>query len=262
MASIERLLDIMATLRDTGSGCPWDREQTWRSLVPHTLEEAYEVADAAEAGHGGALCDELGDLLFQVVFYARIGAEEGSFDFDDIVVAICEKLTRRHPHVFGDAVEPDAASQAQSWEAIKAAERAGATDTPGSSMDDVPLALPGLSRAAKLQRRASRVGFDWPDREPVVAKVREEVAEVEAAIADGDEEAARAEVGDVLFAVANLARHLNADPEQRIRDTNAKFERRFRAFEAALRAQGIEPVQAGFEAMEAAYQQVKAAERG
>lgn len=260
MRPIERLIEIMATLRAPEAGCPWDREQSWRSLVPHTLEEAYEVGDAAERGDAQALRDELGDLLFQVVFYARIGAESGAFDFDDVAAAISDKLVRRHPHVFADASETDARSQQRSWDAIKARERQGSSGEHGSALDDVPLALPALTRAGKLQRRAARVGFDWQDLGPVLAKVREEIAEVESALAQGDEDSARAEVGDVLFAVVNLARHLEADPEQRLRDTNSKFERRFRAFEAALRAEGIEPEEADFEALEAAYQRVKARE--
>lgn len=261
MAAIDRLIEIMATLRDPETGCPWDRAQTWRSLVPHTLEEAYEVADAAERDDMDALRDELGDLLFQVVFYARIGAERGAFDFDDIAAAIGDKLYRRHPHVFGEASEANARTQQQSWEAIKAQERQQKGTGDGSALADVPLHLPALTRASKLQRRAARVGFDWQDLAPVLAKVREEVGEVEAALATGDQEAARAEGGDVLFAVVNLVRHLDADPEQRLRDTSAKFERRFRAFESALRADGIEPEQADFDALEDAYQRVKANER-
>lgn len=257
---MQRLRALMAILRDPDHGCPWDREQSWRSLVPHTLEEAYEVGDAAERGEGAALRDELGDLLFQVVFYARIGEEAGEFDLNDVASGIHDKLVRRHPHVFGEAEESDACSQERSWEAIKASERqrTGAE----SALDDVPLALPALTRANKLQRRAARVGFDWQDLVPVMAKIREELAEVETEIERGDTRSARAEVGDLLFAVTNLARHLGGDPEQSLRDTNTKFERRFRAFEAALRAEGIEPEQADFEVLEAAYQRVKANESG
>jgi MazG family protein len=257
-AAVERLARIMATLRDSEQGCPWDREQTWRTLVPHTIEEAYEVGDAAERGDTSGLCDELGDLLFQVVFYAQIADETGRFSLAEVASSICDKLVRRHPHVFGEANEPNASSQAQSWEAIKAAEREARGSA--SALDDVPAALPALTRADKLQRRAARVGFDWPDLAPVLAKVREEIGEVESALEAGDREAASSEVGDVLFAVTNLARHLRADPEQRLRDTSAKFERRFRAFEAALRAEGIEPEQADFEVLEAAYQRAKASE--
>ncbi len=260
VSAVARLTQIMVILRDPEQGCPWDRQQTWRTLVPHTLEEAYEVGDAAERGDAAGTCDELGDLLFQVVFHARIAEEGGQFGLAEIASGVCDKLVRRHPHVFGDGNEASARSQEQSWEAIKATEREASGS--GSALDDVPPALPALTRANKLQRRAARVGFDWQDMAPVLAKVREEIEEVVTALEAGDQEAARSEVGDVLFAVTNLARHLDSDPEQRLRDTNVKFERRFRALEAALRAEGIEPEQADFDALEAAYQRAKASEDG
>jgi MazG family protein len=261
MESIQRLLAIMARLRDPQGGCPWDLEQDFRSIVPHTIEEAYEVADAIERDAMDELRDELGDLLFQVVFYAQLAREAELFDFDAVVEGIADKIVRRHPHVFGNASVADADAQTRSWEAIKAAERARRRSgaAPASALDDVPRALPALARALKLQRRAARVGFDWDDWAPVFAKIREELDELEAEVCGGGPgaDAVEAELGDVLFACANLARHLRVDPEQALRRTNAKFERRFRGLETRLRAQGVEPEEAGFEAMEGAYQAVK-----
>lgn len=262
-AALERLLGIMARLRDPQRGCPWDREQDFRSIAPHTLEEAYEVADAIERGALDELSGELGDLLFQVVFYAQLGRERGAFDFAAITEGIAGKIVRRHPHVFGDEGPTDATAQRRSWEAIKAEERAGRSTGPVSQMDDVPLALPALTRALKLQRRAARVGFDWREPEPVIGKVREELAELEAAAHGGaaDRAAVHEEMGDLLFACANLARHLGVDAEQALRDANRKFERRFRGLEAELGRQGERADEAGFDRLEAAYQVAKAADK-
>jgi nucleoside triphosphate diphosphatase len=243
MESIEKLLQIMAQLRDPTLGCPWDREQTFASIAPYTIEEAYEVADAIGRGALVELKGELGDLLFQVVFHARMAEEAGVFDFADVVDAICTKMQRRHPHVFGEAQVEDVAAQTRLWEEIKQAERAEQADGRGgmaeqrpSVLDDVPVALPGLSRAAKLGRRAATVGFDWPDAAGVRAKLDEELAEVDAATAGHEPAAVADELGDVLFTVANLCRHLDLDPEHCLRGANARFEARFRHVEAAVRA--------------------------
>ncbi len=256
----------MAQLRDPQHGCPWDCEQDFRSIVPHTLEEAYEVADAIERGDREDMRDELGDLLFQVVFYAQLGQEEGSFDFQSIAQAVLEKIIRRHPHVFADRRETSAVSQRETWEAIKAEERSHRRDESGataSALDDVPLALPALTRSRKLQSRAARVGFDWPDPSLVLAKVNEELSELQEAMeADPADKAHIAEeMGDVLLACVNLARRLDVDPEQALRAGNAKFERRFRALEQLLREDGIELKEAGFDRLEAAYQKAKSAEK-
>ncbi len=262
---VDRLIEIMAALRAPEGGCPWDLEQDWRSIVPHTIEEAYEVADAIERSDYDHLRDELGDLLFQVVYYAQFGSEEGRFDFHDVAQAIADKIVRRHPHVFGEAEERDAESQTHAWEAIKAeerAERAEAVERPVSVLDDVPRTLPGLTRSVKLQKRAARVGFDWPDAAPVIAKIREELAELEEAMAGRDRAGEAEEYGDLLFACANLGRHLGVDPEQALRDANAKFERRFRGLEAVLAEAGQHPEHCDFDTLEAAYQRAKAGDRG
>ncbi|MCP1651090.1 MULTISPECIES: nucleoside triphosphate pyrophosphohydrolase [Pseudomonas aeruginosa group] len=248
MHKLEDLLYLMARLRDPQHGCPWDLKQSYASIVPYTLEEAYEVADAIERGDFDHLREELGDLLFQVVYYAQLAREEGRFEFDAVVDGITSKLIRRHPHVFPDGDlygEPDPAkleeaAVKQRWEELKAEERAAKAAEPVqlSLLDDVPSALPALSRAAKLQKRASQVGFDWADALPVVDKVREELDEVLEAMAGGDTEAQAEEVGDLLFVVVNLARKLKVDPETALRAANAKFERRFRYIETALRDQG------------------------
>lgn len=245
MHTLEDLLHLMARLRDPQFGCPWDVKQTYASIVPHTLEEAYEVADAIERGDFDHLQGELGDLLFQVVYYSQLAREEGRFEFDGVVDSITRKLIRRHPHVFptGDLYAPletpqlDEAQVKQRWEEIKAEERAAKSDAPEqlSLLDDVPCVLPALSRSAKLQKRAAQVGFDWPDALPVVDKVREKLDEVLEAMADNDAPAIADEVGDLLFAVVNLARHLKVDPESALRAANTKFERRFRFIEQALR---------------------------
>ncbi len=262
---MDRLLAVMAALRDPETGCPWDLAQDWRSIVPHTLEEAYELADAIEHGSDDeALRSELGDVLFQVVFYARLAEEEGRFDFQQVAAGVADKLVRRHPHVFGGAAERDAASQSGSWEAIKAVERNQRARRQGRApglLDDVPLALPALSRSAKLQKRAARVGFDWPEATPVLAKIREEAGELEEAMAAADDAAMAEEYGDLLFAMANLGRHLGVDPEQALRDANAKFERRFQGIEAELEGRDQPLEGAGFETLEAAYQRAKARDK-
>ena len=245
MYSLEDLLHLMNRLRDPKYGCPWDIKQTYATIVPHTLEEAYEVADAIERGDFDHLQGELGDLLFQVVYYSQLVREEGRFEFAGVIDSITRKLIRRHPHVFptGDLYAPLDIPQLseeqvkERWEQIKAEERAEKSDAPQqlSLLDDVPTALPSLSRAAKLQKRASQVGFDWPSALPVVDNVREELDEVLEAMADNDPVAIADEVGDLLFAAVNLARHLKVDPETALRGANAKFERRFRFIEQALR---------------------------
>lgn len=254
MADMQRLLSLMARLRDSEQGCPWDLQQDFKSIVPHTLEEAYEVAQAIESGDLGELCDELGDLLFQVIFYAQLAQERDLFDFDDVVTAIGDKIERRHPHVFGSAETPD-------WESIKAEERQAKQVNgalPPGALDGVALALPALPRAVKLQRRAARVGFDWDAPQPVLAKIREELSELEAELtADAGYDRLEDELGDVLFACANLTRHLHVDAEAALRRTNAKVERRFRRVEAILREAGIDAENAGFETLEAAWQQAK-----
>jgi len=245
MYTLEDLLSLMARLRDPQFGCPWDIKQNYASIVPHTLEEAYEVADAIERNDFEQLQGELGDLLFQVVYYSQLAREEGRFEFAGVIDGITRKLIRRHPHVFptGDLYAPlDAPRLSEEqvklrWEEIKAEERAEKATTPQqlSLLDDVPAALPALSRAAKLQKRAAHVGFDWPEALPVVDKVREELDEVLEAMANGDPAALHDEVGDLLFTVVNLARHLKVDPEQALRGANGKFDRRFRFIEHALR---------------------------
>ena len=245
--SLEDLLHLMARLRDPQYGCPWDLKQNYASIVPHTIEEAYEVADTIERGDFEHLQGELGDLLFQVVYYSQLAREEGRFEFDGVVDSITRKLIRRHPHVFPTGelyapVDTPSLSEAQvksRWEEIKAEERAEKSQPEQLSLlDDVPAALPALSRAAKLQKRAATVGFDWPAALPVLDKVREELDEVLQAMADGDADALEDEIGDLLFAAVNLARHLKHDPEHALRRANRKFERRFRFIEQALRDSG------------------------
>ncbi len=237
--AVERLLAIMVRLRDRERGCPWDLEQDFRSIAPHTIEEAYEVADAIEGGDLSRLRDELGDLLFQVAFHAQLASERGAFGFDDVVEAICDKLTRRHPHVFGDAVIEGAAGQSAAWERMKREERAARGDA--GALADVPLALPALSRARKLGARAAQAGFDWPDAEGPRAKVDEELAELDAARRAPDPAAREAELGDLLFSVVNLARPLGVDPECALRRANDRFSRRYRHVEAELARLGQSP---------------------
>ncbi len=247
---IAALLALMARLR-APDGCPWDREQSFATIAPYTIEEAYEVADAIERGDMDDLKDELGDLLFQVVFHAQMAEEKGSFRFADVVNAIHDKMVRRHPHVFGDAAARSSAEQTLDWERIKAEERA-ARPAGGGLLDDVPRALPALPRAVKLTRRAATVGFDWPDLEQVFAKLTEEVGELRAAIATGEGLAAvQAELGDVLFVIANLARKLGVDPESALAGTNLKFTRRFQKIEQALAKKGKTTAQSTLDEMDA-----------
>jgi len=226
--NISNLLEIMAALRDPDSGCPWDQEQTFKTIGPYTLEEAYEVVDAIARDDLDNLRDELGDLLLQVVYHARMAEEVGVFGFDDVVTAICTKMIRRHPHVFGDERVVDAKAQSRAWDTLKAKER---TERLGSVLDGVPVALPALMRGMKLGQRAARVGFDWPDRQGVREKVDEELGELDAAVRGADTEAITAEMGDAFFSLVNLCRHLDIEPEACLRGANARFERRFRSVE-------------------------------
>jgi len=253
MASIQKLLEIMNQLRDAETGCPWDQQQTFASIAPYTIEEAYEVADAIARHDLDDLRDELGDLLFQVVFHARMAAEEEAFDFDDVVMAICSKLVRRHPHVFGDEKERARGQQPGSWERIKATER-GAANSAVSAIDGVASALPALKRAGKLGKRAAAVGFDWPEIQGVRDKVIEELDEFTAADTPADR---HEELGDLLFSAANLARHAGVDPEQALADANRKFERRFRQMEAQTQSAGQQLHQLSLEELEQAWQRVK-----
>ena len=262
---LARLLAVMAWLRDREHGCPWDIDQTFRTIAPYTLEEAYEVADAIERDDLAGLKEELGDLLLQVVYHAQMASElptaAGAFDFAAVAQGIADKMIARHPHVFGDAVIDTAEAQTASWEARKAAERAarGEPAAPAGTLDGVARALPALVRAEKLQKRAARVGFDWPEIGPVIDKIEEELGELRAELAAGTIDRARAgdELGDVLFAVANLARHLKLDPEAALRATNDKFERRFRHIERRLAETGRKPADASLEEMEAFWQEAK-----
>jgi ATP diphosphatase len=261
---IGRLIEIMAALRTPGTGCPWDLEQNFASIAPYTIEEAYEVADAIARNDLGDLEEELGDLLLQVVFHARMAQEQGVFDFGDVVEAITGKLIRRHPHVFGSDAAADPEKVKGLWEKIKAQEKAAKTargkPEPNGALAGVPVALPALTRALKLQSKASKVGFDWNDPRAVLRKIREEADEIEAAL-DGDDPNAAAEVGDLLFAAVNLARHLDADPEALLRQTNRKFERRFSAIEQALAARGKAPQDATLAEMDALWDEAKAREK-
>jgi nucleoside triphosphate diphosphatase len=268
---IRRLIDIMAALRDPVRGCPWDVQQTFASIVPFTLEEAYEVADAIERGTAEDLREELGDLLLQVVFHARMAEEAGLFDFGRVVEAITAKLIRRHPHVFGDIGALSSDDVKALWGRIKADEKRAklASSASGgqpqaakaSALDGIPLALPALSRAMKLQEKAGKVGFDWNDVRAVLDKMREEIAEVEAEITGGSQEALSGEVGDLLFAAVNLARHLKVDPEAALRGANAKFERRFAHIENRLAEDGQTPEGATLDEMERLWLEAKVRER-
>ena len=262
LAPIDRLLAIMARLRDREDGCPWDLEQTFATIAPYTVEEAYEVADAIERGDLKDLKEELGDLLFQVVFHARMAEEQGAFAFEDVARAINDKMVRRHPHVFADETYASLAHQKEGWEQLKAAERAAKGKAAKASLlDDVPTGLPALTRAVKLSKRAAQVGFVWPTVLDVTKKLHEEVGELEAEIAAGDLEKARQELGDVLFVVANIARTLDIDPEDALRYTNAKFARRFRFVEERLAERGRTPDQSDLGEMDALWEEVKARER-
>ena len=258
---LPRLLDIMARLRDPERGCPWDREQSFATIAPYTIEEAYEVAEACERGDPAALKDELGDLLFQVVFHARMAEESHLFDFNDVARAIGDKMLRRHPHVFGEARIADAAAQTLAWEEHKAAERradAAAKGQPESALDGVGLALPALTRALKLQRRAARIGFEWREPRPILDKISEEIGELRQELDTGGAPSPVAEeIGDLLFAMVNLARHVEVDPEQALRAACRKFERRFRFVEALLTATGRSPDAASLDEMEALWRQAK-----
>ena len=234
--AIDRLLAIMERLRDPERGCPWDLKQDFRSIAPHTIEEAYEVADAIERDDLHRLRDELGDLLFQVAFHAQLAAEQDVFGFDGVVEAICDKLTRRHPHVFGDAKIAGATAQTAAWERMKREERAARGDA--GVLADIPVALPALTRARKLGARAAQAGFDWPDAAGPRAKIAEELAELDASLASGDAAAREAELGDLLFSVVNLARHLELDPESALRRANDRFARRYRHVELELERLG------------------------
>jgi ATP diphosphatase len=257
-AELRRLLDIMAALRDPATGCPWDKEQSFDTIAPYTIEEAYEVADSIARRDFAALPDELGDLLFQVVYHARMAEEAGYFGFTEVARAISDKMIRRHPHVFGDAAARDTAAQTSAWEAQKSAERADRLET--GTLAGVPVGLPALTRAAKLTNRAARVGFDWPDARAVLDKLDEEIGELNAELAGADPARLTDEVGDLLFVLANLARKLNLDPEDCLRHANDKFARRFNAMEQALARQGRDLKEETLEAMEAAWQAVKRGE--
>jgi len=264
-----RLLAVMGWLRDRQHGCPWDLEQTFRTIAPYTIEEAYEVADAIERDDLGALKEELGDLLLQVVYHSQMASEAGAFDFPAVAATVAEKMIARHPHVFGNATIDTAEEQTVSWEARKAAERAAkgggeADQRPAGALDGVARALPALLRAEKIQKRAARVGFDWKETAPVIDKIEEELGELRRELtADGvDPSRVADELGDVLFAVANLARHCKVDPEAALRATNDKFERRFRHIERRLAESGRKPADATLEEMEALWQEAKTAPAG
>lgn len=252
---VERLLEIMRRLREPQHGCPWDREQTWRTIAPHTIEEAYELEDAIHTGDPARVQDELGDLLFQVVCQARIAEEQGAFAFADVVDAICDKLERRHPHVFGTARAESAAQVSSAWEAQKARERAARGG--GGVLDGIAVGLPALTRAAKLGKRAAGIGFDWPAAQGVLDKLREEFTELEIALASGSPAEAGAELGDLLFSAAQLARHLEIDPETCLRSANRKFEQRFAAMERSLAASSRDATDATAAELEVLWARVK-----
>ena len=256
MSDMDRLLTIMARLRDPQTGCPWDIEQNFRSIAPFTVEEAYEVADAIERGDLGDLREELGDLLFQVVYHARMAEEAGAFSFDDVREAICDKLVRRHPHVFGEEVIADARAQTVAWEAHKAKERQDRNKSATSALDGISGGLPALMRAAKLGARARSVGFDWPDISGVMEKLREEIRELEEVL-EKDRDREEEEIGDLLFSVVNLCRHREIDAETALRRGNRKFETRFRALELQLRSMGKTAANTSIEDLEALWQSVK-----
>jgi ATP diphosphatase len=263
-AELRRLLDIMAALRDPADGCPWDKTQTFDTIAPYTIEEAYEVADAIAQRDFAALPDELGDLLFQVVYHARMAEEAGLFAFADIAKSISDKMIRRHPHVFGDAAAPHAATQiaaaqTAAWEKQKSAERAARQQS--GALAGVPTAQPALTRAVKLTNRAARVGFDWPDATQVLAKLDEEIQELKAELSDADPARLTDEVGDLLFVLANLARKLNLDPETCLRHANDKFSRRFNAMEREFETQAKSLAELTLDEMETGWQRVKATER-
>jgi nucleoside triphosphate diphosphatase len=260
-SNLSELLAIMARLRDPAHGCPWDLKQTFESIIPHTLEEAYEVADAVARGDLCDLKDELGDLLLQVVFHAQIAKEQSAFNFSDVVDSITNKLVRRHPHVFGDADGHTVEAVNELWAQIKAKEKLSKGKPSGGILAEVPAGIPALSRALKLQGEASQVGFDWNDPKEVLAKIREEIKEIETALEAGDQKSAAEEVGDLLFAVVNLSRHFASDPETVLRSTNLKFERRFASMERALAAEGKTPAEVTLAELEALWNRAKAEEK-
>jgi ATP diphosphatase len=263
-AAIAHLIEVMARLRHPETGCPWDQVQDFATIAPYTIEEAYEVEDAIAQGRPATLLDELGDLLFQVVYHARMAEERGWFAFDDVARAIADKMVRRHPHVFGEAEARTAESQTAAWEVQKAAERAGRAE--GGTLAGLPIGLPALTRAAKLTRRAGRVGFDWPDAVSVLDKLEEEAGELRVEMNKNaqsiDPAALRDEVGDLLFVLANLARKLELDPEECLRGANRKFERRFGFIEQQLGFEGKTPADSSLERMETLWRDAKIAERG
>ncbi|HTJ56115.1 MAG TPA: nucleoside triphosphate pyrophosphohydrolase [Devosiaceae bacterium] len=264
---LSRLIEIMARLRDPATGCPWDLDQDFSTIKNYTIEEAYEVADAIEREDYEDLRDELGDLLLQPVYHAQMAAERGLFDIGDVIEAVTSKMIRRHRHVFGPDAAGDAAAATVRWDAIKAEERASkaarrrAAETPASVLDDVPQVLPALARAEKLAKRAASVGFDWPDTAAVLEKTDEELGEVASAIMAEDRQAITEELGDLLFAVANLARHLGVDPEAALRDANAKFIRRFSYVEARAREDGVPLAEAGLERLDGYWNEIRARDK-
>ena len=269
---ISRLIEIMAALRDPNTGCPWDIEQDFASIAPYTIEEAYEVADAIQRGDRDDLRDELGDLLLQVVYHARMAQEEGEFDFGDVVEAVTKKMIRRHPHVFGDAEARAAGSAKGMWDRIKAeekaekrAERIARDEDPEDHgkgfLDGVPVALPALTRALKLQEKAAQVGFDWKEAKPILDKIEEEIGELREALRNDDQKAVADELGDLIFALVNIGRHVGADPEMALRGTNTKFRNRFSHIEESLAANGESLEEATLERMEALWQAAKGIER-
>ena len=257
-----KLIDVMSKLRNPESGCPWDLEQSYSTIAPYTIEEAYEVADAIERGDMTDLKEELGDLLFQVVFHSQMAAEDGAFDIADVTSGIADKMVRRHPHVFESPDARSSTEQTRAWERIKADERASkASDVNPSALDGVALSLPALLRAEKLQNRAARVGFDWAEAEPIFDKLEEETQEVRDAIQSGIRDDIEDELGDLLFVAANLSRRLDVDPEQALRRANAKFERRFRAMEAEATADGVNFADLTLDEQESYWQRVKRGEK-
>ncbi|TRW50506.1 nucleoside triphosphate pyrophosphohydrolase [Aliidiomarina halalkaliphila] len=263
MPQMQRLLDIMRDLRDPDHGCPWDCEQTMESLIPYTLEEAYEVADAISKGDMGAIQDELGDLLFQVVFYAQLGQEQEAFAFDDVAQAISDKLVRRHPHVFAQETVSNSAEVLRNWEQIKRQERSGTHKQPSSLLDGIPENLPALMQASKIQKRCATVGFDWKEAEPVLAKINEEVEEVREELNRDvrDQSAVEEEIGDLLFAVVNLARHCDVNAESALRKANLKFANRFKNMEKLAQKQGISVENTPLDSLENLWETVKSTEK-
>lgn len=261
LRSIDALLKIMSTLRDPEGGCPWDLQQSFRTISPYTLEEAYEVADAIERGDLDDLKEELGDLLLQVVFHAQMAEEQGSFAFDDVVEGISSKMVRRHPHVFANGTSDTPKGVAATWEEIKQAEKDAKGKSPSGLLDDVPVVLPGLTQAVKLQKRAAKVGFDWPSARPVLDKIEEEIEELRVEIAAGDQNKTEEEFGDLLFVLANFARHLNVDPDAALRRANQKFRSRFAAMEQSAGSEQHDLADLSLERLEELWVQAKNQEK-